>query len=69
MFGHAYGVCDGKDCEAGEHGKLLRIDLKKAFDLLKSDGYRGYCSIEYDASGDSYLATARLIDQTIRYLS
>jgi sugar phosphate isomerase/epimerase len=69
MFQHAYCICHVKDGETDDHGKLLSIDLKKAFDILNSSGYRGYCSMEFDATGDPYAPTARLIEQTIHYLS
>jgi len=69
MFQHAYCICHVKDGETDDHGKLLSIDLKKAFEILKSSGYRGYCSIEFDATGEPYAPTARLIEQTIQYLS
>jgi sugar phosphate isomerase/epimerase len=69
MFQHAYGICHVKDGEADDHGKLLRIDLKRAFDILKASGYKGYCSMEFDEPGDPYAATAKLVEQTIRYLS
>ncbi len=69
MFRHAYGICHVKDGEADGRGKLLRIDLKRAFDILKSSGYKGYCSIEFDEPGDPYVATTKLVEQTIRYLS
>ena len=69
MFRHAYCICHVKDGETDDHGNLLSIDLKKAFNILNSSGYRGYCSIEFDATGDPYAPTARLIEQTIQYLS
>ena len=69
MFRHAYCICHVKDGETDDHGKLLSIDLKRAFDILKSSSYRGYCSIEFDATGEPYAPTARLIEQTIQYLS
>jgi sugar phosphate isomerase/epimerase len=68
MFQHAYCICHVKDGEAGDDGKVVGIDLKKSFDILKSSGYRGYCSMEFDAKGDPYPPTARLIEQTIEYL-
>jgi sugar phosphate isomerase/epimerase len=69
MFRHAYCICHVKDGETDDHGKLWGIDLKKAFEILKSSGYRGYCSMEFDATGEPYAPTARLIEQTIEYLS
>jgi hypothetical protein len=48
---------------------MFKIDLQKSFAILKSSGFRGYCSMEFDAPGEPYGPTARLIDQTIQYLS
>ena len=69
MFRHAYNICHVKDGEADDHGKQFNIDLQKSFQILKSTGYRGYCSMEFDAPGDPYAATTKLVEQTIRYLS
>jgi sugar phosphate isomerase/epimerase len=69
LFPYAYGICHIKDGEADDHGKQYDIDLKRAFGILKASGYRGYCSMEYDAPGDPYGPTAKLIEQTIHYLS
>jgi sugar phosphate isomerase/epimerase len=69
MFQHAYNICHVKDGEADDHGKQFNIDLQKSFQILKSSGYRGYCSMEFDAPGDPYAATTKLVEQTIRYLS
>ena len=69
MFQHAYGICHVKDSETDDQGKQFSIDLKRTFDILKTSGYRGYCSMEFDARGEPYGPTAKLIEQTIRYLS
>lgn len=69
MFQHAYNICHIKDGEAGDNGKYVNIDMKKSFEILKSSGYKGYCSMEYDAPGNPYAPTAKLIEQTIQYLS
>jgi sugar phosphate isomerase/epimerase len=69
MFVHAYGICHVKDGEVNEQGKAVRVDLARTFTILKRHGYKGYCSIEYDAPGDPYKPTAELIEQTIRFLS
>lgn len=69
MFQHAYSICHVKDGETNDQGKPFSIDMKKSFDILKASGYRGYCSMEFDAPGDPYSATAKLIEQTIRYLT
>lgn len=69
MFKHAYNICHVKDGETDDDGKLLNIDLKKSFDILKASNYRGYCSMEFDSPGDPYPPTTKLIEQTIKYLS
>jgi sugar phosphate isomerase/epimerase len=68
MFSHAYNICHVKSGEADD-GKQYTIDMKRSFEILKSSGYKGYCSMEYDAPGDPYPATAELIKQTLEYLS
>jgi sugar phosphate isomerase/epimerase len=70
MFQHAYCICHVKDGETGDGGKEFNIDMARTFGILKASGYRGYCSMEYDReSGDPYAATAKLIEQSLEYLS
>ncbi|MGD0758494.1 MAG: sugar phosphate isomerase/epimerase family protein [Candidatus Sulfotelmatobacter sp.] len=69
MFAHAYGICHVKDGEPNEQGKPTHVDMARTFAILKKHGYKGYCSMEYDAEGDPYKPTAELIEQTIKYLS
>lgn len=69
MFQHAYSICHVKDGEVDDQGKAFSVDLKKSFDILKASGYRGYCSMEFDAPGEPYGPTTHLVEQTIRYLS
>ena len=69
MFAHAYGICHVKDGEVNEQGKAVHVDLARTFGILKKYGYKGFCSIEYDAPGDPYKATAELVEQTVRFLS
>jgi sugar phosphate isomerase/epimerase len=69
MFGHAYGICHVKDGEVDESGKASHVDMAKAFEILKKHGYKGYCSIEYDAPGDPYKPTAQLVEETVKFLS
>ncbi|MGH9572824.1 MAG: sugar phosphate isomerase/epimerase family protein, partial [Candidatus Acidiferrales bacterium] len=69
MFQHAYCICHVKDGEDSDNGPVT-IDIKKSFDILKASGYRGFCSMEFDAkSGDPYAATQSLIEQTLKYLA
>jgi sugar phosphate isomerase/epimerase len=69
MFAHAYGICHVKDGEVDDSGKPSHVDLAKTFAILKKHGYKGYCSIEYDAPGDPYKPTAELVEQTVKFLS
>ena len=69
MFAHAYGICHVKDGEANAEGKQVHVDLAHTFAILKKHGYKGYCSIEYDAPGDPYKPTVELVEQTIKFLS
>jgi sugar phosphate isomerase/epimerase len=68
MFGQAYGICHVKDGEVNQSGKATRVDLARTFGILKRHGYKGYCSIEYDAPGEPYKPTAELIKKTFTYL-
>lgn len=69
MFAHAYGICHVKEGEIDEQGKPTHVDLARTFGILKKNGYKGYCSIEYDAPGDPYKPTAELVEKTIGFLS
>jgi sugar phosphate isomerase/epimerase len=69
MFAKAYGICHVKNGEENQQGQFVQVDLARTFQILKKHDYNGYCSIEYDASGDPYKPTAQLIEQTIRFLS
>jgi sugar phosphate isomerase/epimerase len=69
MFERAYNISHVKDGEADDHGKQFDIDLKKTFDIARAANYRGYYSMEFDAPGDPYSPTKKLIEQTIRNLS
>jgi len=68
MFAHAYGICHVKDGEVDD-GKVSHVDLARTFAILKKHGYKGYCSIEYDAPGDPYKPTAELVEKTVQFLS
>jgi sugar phosphate isomerase/epimerase len=69
MFEHAYGICHVKDGEVNEQGKASHVDLARTFGILRRHSYKGYCSIEYDAPGDPYKATAELVEKTVGFLS
>ena len=69
MFAHAYGICHVKDGEPDEKGNATHVDLPRTFGILKKHGYKGYCSMEYDAPGDPYKPTAELVEATVKFLS
>src|SRR5450631_50167 len=69
MFAHAYGICHVKDGEVDENNKATHVDVARTFGILKKHGYKGYCSIEYDAPGDPYKPTAALVEATVKFLS
>ena len=69
MFGHAYSICHIKAMENNDAGQLFRVDMARTFGILKSHGYKGYCSMEFDSPGDPYQGTRELIADTVRYLS
>jgi len=69
LFARAYGICHVKNEEVNHQEQTVRVDLARTFGILKRHGYKGYCSIEYDAPGDPYQATAELIKKTIGYLT
>jgi hypothetical protein len=68
MFPHAYNISHVKSEEVGG-SKVYRVDLQKIFVTAKSAQYRGYFSMEFDATGDPYEETKKLIAQSIQYLS
>jgi sugar phosphate isomerase/epimerase len=69
MFAYAYGICHVKNGEVNQQGKATHVDLARTFGILKGRGYKGFCSIEYDAPGDPYKPTTELVEQTVHYLS
>lgn len=68
MFGQAYNICHVKDSEVGEGGKVVRVDMKKAFAILNASHYKGYCSMEWEGAEDSNYGTKKLIAASLQYL-
>jgi sugar phosphate isomerase/epimerase len=69
MFAHAYGICHVKAGGVNDQDQVVPVDLARTFAILKKNGYKGYCSMEFDQPGDPYKATADLIEKTIGFLS
>ncbi len=68
LFPLAYNICHVKDSEAGDDGKVVRVDLKKTFSILKASHYRGYCSMEWEGAGNPYDGTRFLIKSSLENL-
>ncbi len=68
MFGKAYNICHVKDSEADEGGRAVRVDLKKAFEILRTSQFKGYCSMEWEGAEDSNYGTKKLIVASLEYL-
>jgi sugar phosphate isomerase/epimerase len=68
MFARAYNICHVKAMESNDAGKVFHVDMARTFGILKSHGYKGYCSMEWDSPGDPYQGTKDLIAETLRYL-
>ena len=69
MFGRAYNICHVKAMESNDAGQVFHVDLARTFGMLKSHGYKGYCSMEWDSPGDPYSGTKELIADTVQYLA
>lgn len=69
LFARAYGVCHVKNEVLGPEDKKVQVDLARAFGILRQHEYKGFCSIEYDSTGDPYKPTAELIAKTVEFLS
>ncbi len=69
MFGKAYCISHVKSSETNSKGITVHVDMAKTFGVMKQHGYKGYCSMEWDDTGDPYQGTSDLIRQTVQYLS
>lgn len=69
MFKQAYNICHVKDSEVAGNGKDYQISLPRTFDILKASHFRGYCSMEWEGSGNPYTGVHELIGKTLEYLT
>ena len=70
MFQHAYSMCHVKDAVVGKNGEVYKVDLAKMFGIAMAAAYRGYFSMEFETRlADPFTGTARLMDETLKYLA
>lgn len=69
MFKQAYNICHVKGSEVGGNGKDYHISLPRTFAILKASHFRGYCSMEWEGSGNPYTGVHKLIEKTLKYLT
>lgn len=63
MFLHAYNISHVQD------SPNCGVDIRRAFEIAKQAGYRGYFSMECEGNGDPYEQTRRLIELSLQNLS
>lgn len=69
LFPRAYNICHVKDSEVGDHGKVYRINVRQAFQILRAAQFRGYLSMEFEGEGDPYEGTKKLIAASLQWLT
>lgn len=68
LFPYAYNICHVKDSESNADGKVVHIDLKETFAILKASNYRGYLSMEWEGQDPPEDGTRRLIQASLENL-
>jgi sugar phosphate isomerase/epimerase len=69
LFSKAYCISHVKSSVINSQGITVHVDMAKTFGFMKQQGYKGYCSMEWDDTADPYEGTVELIRQTVQYLS
>jgi sugar phosphate isomerase/epimerase len=65
----AWNISHVKEYELGDNGQAFRIDLPRTFAILKSAGFRGFYSMEWEGEGDPFEGTRELIGKSLKYLA
>jgi sugar phosphate isomerase/epimerase len=69
LFAHAFNMSHVKEF-LNQKGRSYHVDLASVFALAKASDYRGYFSMEDDASGDDpFAGTQQLVNDTLKCLS
>jgi len=61
-------IVHAKTYDFDEKGEETRIDYKRCIDILKSQGFNGYYSIEYEGKGDQREGVKKSLKLLKRYL-
>jgi sugar phosphate isomerase/epimerase len=69
MFQHVFNMAHVKNASADEKGQIQTVDLGRLFGIAKQAGYRGYFSLEVELPGDPFANTAKVMEQTLQYLT
>jgi hypothetical protein len=69
MFSMAYSISHVKSSEVNSQGVTVHVDMAKTSGFMKQHGHKGCCSMEWEDAGGPYQGTAKLIEQTVQYLS
>ena len=69
MFAHAYAISHVKDAIATPANTVVQVDVTRIFALANKHNYKGVLSMEFDAEGNPYEGTTRLIAETLKNLS
>ncbi|MBZ5595481.1 MAG: sugar phosphate isomerase/epimerase [Acidobacteriia bacterium] len=69
MFRHVFNMAHVKSAYVDDKGKEQTVDLERLFGIAKQAGYRGYFSMEAEMPGDPFVNTAKMVDETLQYLS
>ncbi|MCU1292934.1 MAG: hypothetical protein JWP08_1784 [Bryobacterales bacterium] len=69
MLKHAYNMCHVKDAVEADGGRVLKVDLRRMFEIAKQSSFRGFYSMEFDTgTGDPIAGTKRLVEESLKYL-
>jgi len=69
MFQHVFNMAHVKSAYADEKGNVQPVDLARLFGIARQAGYRGYFSLEVELPGDPFANTAKVMEETLQYLS
>jgi len=69
MFRHVFNMAHVKSAYVDDKGQMQAVDLERLFGIAREAGYRGYFSMEAEMPGDPFVNTAKLVEETLKYLT